>query len=149
MADQLLDHARDALNQEGVGGEPDHSYVSHGEPAVDCEQLTVHLGDLSPRATVTGSERCAIVPLARFCIQLWRCVTAVDGNGPPSAEVLDAEARALLIDAAALWKHLTRQWREGTLLDGVSCREVTWSGLTPLPPQGGLAGWELCLTVQV
>lgn len=162
IADQLLDHATDALDQAEVveavsalnaysPGAPDRVFVSHGEPASDCGQLTVHMTSVAPQSIGAASiERCAVVPQARFCVRLQRCVTAVDeATIIPGTAVLNAEAMALLIEGWALWKYLTRLWATGALLDGIACKNLTWGTLEPLGPEGGLAGWQVCATVQV
>lgn len=166
MATQLLDEAAIALEQPDVttavdaldayeGGAPERQYVSHGEPGneageCECEELTVHLSALQPRALDTpSSSRCAVIPEVQFCIQLWRGVTVFENTDTPSATTLNDEALALTIDGWALWKHLTGLWKAGTLLDGISCKNVTFGTMEPLGPTGGLAGWQLCLTVEV
>lgn len=161
MANRLLGHAEEALDQADVitaidaldsygGGAPERAYVSHGEPAADCEELTVHLSTLAPRALGTeSSARCLVVPEVQFCLQLWRCVTTLENDATPSATVLHDEALALTIDGWALWKYLTGLWKAGTLFDGISCKNVAFGIMEPLGPTGGLAGWQLCLTVEV
>lgn len=166
MATQLLGHAEDALDQADIvtaiaalsaypGGAPERTYVSHGEPSpqageCECEELTVTLATLQPRALETqSSSRCAVIPEAQFCIQLWRTVTVFENYDVPTAATLNDEALALTIDGWAMWKYLTGLWKGGTLLDGIPCKNVTFGIMEPLGPSGGLAGWQLCLTVEV
>lgn len=167
LADDLLAEALDGLSLARTGhAPPSRTYVSQGEPADDtgllsCEQdgqLTVHIdeGDgieaFFPRGSGSMPETpCVFAPYARFCVVLYRCVPKVDDEGnAPSAEELDASARDLYTDAWALYTHLATLWGNGTLFGGaLGCKDVEWESMLPIHPQGGAAGWRLCLRLQL
>lgn len=141
LADELLTTAMAALDDP-----PERTLVSHGEPAYDCAQLTVHVVRLQPKPGVpNGSERCTVYPTLRLAVTLLRCVTAVEeGSDPiPSAETLHAENMALAEDGWRLWKHLTGAWARGELPGELGCGVVRWGALEPRGPIGGLAGWRI------
>lgn len=153
MAEQILGHAVDALNQDGLPGPPDRQFVSHGEAPWDCELLAVYLGTLSTKPLGRGDPNylgiCATIPKAQFGVQLVRCASTQKDGVAPEPATLDAEAQARLVDAWALWMWLTGCWASGTLVDGVSCQNVTFDSLVPVPPSGGFAGLRMLLTIQI
>lgn len=149
LAQELLDAGAELL----ADTVPDRVLVSHGEPPGDCEELTVHLVRVRPRATDGIGSECSVVLVATYAVSLWRCVTAVameDRDDPiPEADVLSAENLALLVDGWALLKGMTRKWVEHSLPGGVPCNQVTWGTLEPKPPQGGLAGWRFEVAIDL
>ena len=156
LAADLLDAAGDGLTLVRTGhAPPERVYVSHGRPAVDgCEQLTVHADErravwhrsMPDRPNVP--QTCLLAPVAVLVVQLWRCVpVAAEDGTPPTAAELDTAADDLLIDAWCLLTQLYGEHKDGTLFTGVTCRNVTFGDLLALPPQGGMAGWELRVEV--
>lgn len=143
LATQLLTEAADALNPA-----PTRQFVSHGEPAWDCSQLTVHLVNVHPKPFLDPtSAKCAVVAVAVYRIGLVGCVAGPDGKGrPPMAVTLNDEALALLNQAWRLWKTLTRRWRDGAFGD---CKLVTWLPLEPAEAQGLMAGWKMDVEIEL
>ena len=93
-------------------------------------------------------DRCVIRHQVFFAATLLRCFPTVDDQGqPPSALTLDAAGRALALDGQAMWQAITGAVREGTWPEGVLCRSVHPQGLEPLAPSGGLAGWQVGVSV--
>lgn len=90
---------------------PDRRYVAPGAPAMDCEQLTVHIervftneGDVTfetaqPLRRAPGHG----LPAATVIVSLYRCTPVQDDNGnPPSAAALELNAQELLADGIML-----------------------------------------------
>lgn len=168
LADTLLDEALAGLAEARTGhAPPTRNYVAMGDPVPDlgllsCDedgQLTVHISEdegieaifRTGDGSLPGTE-CAFAPYATFCVTLFRCVpTLTEGGEAPSAVELDTSGRDLAIDAWCLYTHLATLWGSGDLFDGAysSCKDVQWGDMFPLHPQGGTAGWRLCLKVQL
>lgn len=147
LADELLGEAT-----EGVVSPPERVYVSHGEPAYDCEQLTVHLVNVQPKlAAPPGSSLCAVMLTARYAVTLLRRVTTIkDGDDPiPTGPELHEQYMALAAEGWTLYKHLTGAWAHGELPADLGCGVVTWGALEPKGPAGGLAGWRIDLTYEL
>lgn len=152
LLDELLEEAITALEANvEADTPPDRTYVAHGLPVADCDQLTVHLVRLQPRLLEDVRQgRCSVLHQAVMEVRLWRCWPIGNDKEPvPSADTLGSAARQLAADGWAMWKGLTRAWVEGSWPAGVPCKQVKWGTLEPLPPQGALAGWRLDVTVQL
>lgn len=144
ILDELLDEAVAALDTtEGAADAPTRRYISHSEPAWDCEQLTVHVVSVTPKPVDPRGDSCVLIPVARVAVTLIRCVTALEDEGFPDAAILQEENRQLAVDGPALFKYLTRQWATGVWPSGLPCRAVKWRALEPKPPAGGFAGWRV------
>lgn len=122
---------------------PARRYVAHGDPAWDCDQLTVHLVRIQPVLIESRAETCTVIPQATIAIVLLRCVTALEADGVPNAQLLNTENTQLAIDGPAMFKHFTRQWATGAFPSGHACKALKWRNLLPLAPQGAYAGWRI------
>lgn len=142
LASQLLEEASDALPDA-----PARAYVAHGEPAVDCDQLTVHLLMIRPKLFADPlAMRCTVVPVAVYRITLVGCVAVGGFDAPPAASTLGEESLDLLDSAWRLWKTLTRRWKEGAFGD---CKQVSWLPLIPAETSGGYAGWKMDVEIEL
>lgn len=131
-------------------GRPDRKpavRVRHGTiPAYD--QVDVVYVSLARVLPVTDrNARCAIWPRARFQIELVR--------GWPTDISLEhdtAAAAALVEDATIVWYTVAARCAEATLFPSVpalDCHHVTVGDLTPVEPQGGVAGWRFPIDVDL
>lgn len=144
ILDELLDEAVAALDTtEEAEDAPTRRFISHSEPAYDCEQLTVHLVSVTPKPVDPRGDSCVLIPVARVAVTLLRCVTALEDEGIPDHDTLQAENRQLAVDGPALFRYLTRQWATGAWPSGLPCRSVRWRALEPKAPAGGYAGWRV------
>lgn len=144
MSQDLLDLAVGLLPTP-----PERQYVSHGEPAYDCDQLTVHLERLRPKIADRGLDTCMVAPVAPLVVTLLRCITNATEQQPiPPADVIHAENLALLEDGWRLWKGLTRAWATGAWPADVPCDKVRWGVMEPRGPSGYLAGWRIGVEVE-
>lgn len=143
-----LNVATEALQEPATEtGPPERRYVSHGAPAADCEMLATYA--LPARVLPAAGPGCATIPVASFAVVLYRCVTAVADSpepGPPPTSTLDAEARSLAVDGWALLRGFLAARRGGEF--SADSGSVTVGPLQPLPPGGGIAGWQLNVEVQ-
>ena len=155
-ASDLNDLAADVLDAceqilEETAGPPARSYVSHELPALDCEQLTVHVTNIGeatsqlPDPLAAGNRR-SRVNLTGLVVTIVRCYPTVDDRGrAPTVAALNDASALLNGDAWALWNGL---WRaRGTLF--ADCDLVFFDGLAPLPAQGGFAGWVFQLRFEL
>jgi hypothetical protein len=80
-------------------------------------------------------------------------VTTPKGNAgtvPPEAQ--QADALRLDEDGWRLWRSIVQAWKADTLFGdaySVGCSNVTLGDLVPVPGQGGVAGWNQKIVVQV
>lgn len=122
---------------------PARQYVSHSEPAWDCEQLTVHVPRVQPQLVDRrGDDTCAVRLVATLVVTLVRCLASAESE-EPSAEALQADYGQLLVDGYTMLKHLTRQWATGQWPEGLVCSAVKWRNMEPRGPAGGYAGWRI------
>lgn len=130
---------------------PDRRYVSHGQPAIDCQQLTVHAAGIR----IVGLDQPTDIPSARsqprvrvasLIVTLSRPVCA---SPQPSVDQLGQDGSALAVDGWSLVAGLVEALSAGSV----------WTGTSPLPkagnvvlaeapePSGGFAGWTISLDV--
>lgn len=149
LAQGLLDASIEALNTiptfaPELGGAPERSFVSPGQPAFDCcDQLSVHISAVNeqPLGQSNTHKQGARRNLVTLVVTITRCHD-LDVIPPPIA-VLNATAEQMNADGWALWNHLWNLMRSGDLL--TLCDEVFWDGLRALTPSGGCGGWVLIL----
>lgn len=156
---ELLDEAIAIL---GVGA-PSRCYVSVGEPAFDCDQMTTHITGFGVAATnqhqASGDPKHARAVLyeARIDLLVVRCYTD-EGALPslidttvklPTVPALTAVSEVLHTDAWTLWRELRKRIVDGSLFAGPGCRGTSLGPLVPLGEQGALNGWRLTVTVEV
>lgn len=145
LLDETLAGAVEALDQGApVQPAPGRQYISHGEPAHDCDQLTVHAARITPKlVSDPAAEVCAIQHVITVVLTLVRCLPSAE-HEQPTAEQLNGEARQLAIDGWAIWKHLTRQWTTGNWPTvATSCKAVKWRNAEPRGPLGQMAAWRI------
>ena len=155
LCDELLAASIEALDTipdfaAELGGAPQRSFVSPGQPALDCcDQLTVNVTSVTEAPTSPGGlsagrrASSARVNLVGLAVTITRCIPSYDDI--PLAEDLQASSEQLNADTWALWNHLWNLWRSGDLF--TLCSEVFWDGLRPVNPSGGCAGSVLSLRV--
>lgn len=153
IAQELLDASVDALDTiptfaPALAGAPERSFVSPGQPALDCcDQLTVHVASVTefPPGQSDTHKDSARKNLVAFTITATRChdIEVI----PPAEETLSAIAEQMDADGWALWNHLWNLMRSGELF--TLCGPVTWDGLRALIPSGGCGGWTLTIRAEV
>lgn len=141
------------------GGAISYAYVSPGPPPLDCEELVVWAGGpaeantapLSPplapgfRDTVQGA-----VHLINLTCTVVRCVPGLNEHGRlPSVAELEDTARQTLGDVWAIWNETRQRHRGGTLFASNYARELFLEPAFPIPPDGGFAGWQVPIRVQL
>jgi hypothetical protein len=139
-------------------GVPERQFVSAGQPAFDCgdfvavQSLTLGLADTQPlQPMLQPAQRVHSVSLNLTTLIAYaiRCVPTLDTRGnPPTAAALTAAARVTNQDGFAIWNHLKRTVRDGSLFPG--CRTpVFFDGGLSLVPSGARAGWQFTLRVEI
>lgn len=130
-------------------GAPERRGVVLSAPALDCEMLIAHIGGLEARASV-GEESAplsdfeSLTTLATILVTyLGDCTPVVDGIGGaiPDIAALEAVAASIGGGAWAVWNALAD-------LD-FGCRARRLGPALPINEQGGLAGWQITLVVEV
>ncbi len=150
VQDDLLMEAVSALAADGASPAPERRYVAHGTVTWDCELLAVNIVRVLPKLVDPRAQSCAVMHEVTYAVTLLRCYPMPSDRGqPPSADDLTDAGRDLATDGQALWKGLTRAWADGSWPVGIPCSKVTWGGLEPLAPSGGLAGWRVTVTVRM
>lgn len=141
------------------GGPISYAFVSPGSPPLDCEMLAVWAGGpieaeteplrppLSPGFRI---EKYGAVHLVNLLCCVVRCSPVGDerGNAPTIAQY-QATAAETLGDVWAIWNWTRQRKRDGTLFPSAHDRELFLEPAYPLPIQGGLAGWQIPIRVQL
>ena len=161
IAEELLTAAEEIIATT-VGGPVGLAYISPGLPSLDyqCDQIAVWnalLGEeqtnpLSPIAQIGMKRRLGWVNLVTLSTLVARCIrvgtTTRSGYTPPSQEILTADGEKVMEDGWALWNGISTAFIEDGLFDG-TCKELKFVSMTPLVPQGGMAGWVLTLAIEL
>lgn len=151
-ADELLDCVCDALASDATCGCPCRVYVSAGPPAWDdcCEgQLTAWVENIFYHENFPNRQStpaiCGSMLAGDLVIQLLRCVPTVgdDGSVPPGP-TLDNSARLIYQDMYIALNALTC-----CLSEARRNREYIIRDTRVVGPQGGCAGFEIRVTVQL
>jgi hypothetical protein len=160
----LLAVAEDAAAST-PGGPIGRVFVSPGPPAWDCPpQLTVHAGgpvigdtlplspNLQPFHRVGGPA--AFVNLVALTITVIRCVPAMgEGLSFPAPAEIEAAAVETLADVWAIWNYIINRKRQGALFaddkGNPRSRELVLDPAVPLNIQGGAAGWQIQVRVEL
>lgn len=150
----VLQAAEGALGAQGLSI-PSRVYVSPGPPAADCDQLTAHAVSIMPglpgQETAPYGLQSTAGPVMRtltVMVQIRRCVPVPNDQGqPPQASSLEAAAKIIARDGWTLWRGLVLAYMDGTLLGG--CDRAAISAAIPSEAEGGLAGWDIEIAVQL
>lgn len=156
---ELLDAATASLG----AGAPSRRYVSVGEPAFDCDQMTTHIvsfgvAPTSPQGAPRDTQlRHTVLYEAVLALIVVRCYTDAGAEPSlldqtvklPTVAALTAVAQVLHTDAWKLWHDLRDGFKNGTLFAGAGCRGKSLGPLVPIGEQGAVNGWRLTVTVEV
>lgn len=161
LALEYLQACQDALSAS-PGGPVGYAYVAPGPPAWDCEQLTVYVGGpvvgdtlplqppLQPSHRIAQTGEMLMVQMVATVL---RCAPVTpDGSPAPSSE-WDATSQVTLGDVWAIWNGLRHAYLAETLFPpvhaGGSKREFRFDPAVPIAISGGLAGWQVPVTVNL
>lgn len=146
VAQAVLASTVTALDTYGKGA-PALQYVAPGQPAYDCEQLTVHYQSLAEAPTRGAAGQLGTMrrsPLGLILHQPLLAVTVLRECVVPeepgdAAEQLDALAQTTMDDGWMLWRWYHSRHRDGSLFS--QCSEVQFLPGVPVVPGGGIYGW--------
>ena len=138
----------------GLEGAPERTFVTDGQPALACPQLTVNAYTIREAATEplglgAGTRHKQNFRKNLVGVQVWvaRCRAT---DSPPVPANVEAVAAQVNADAWALWNYLWNINRGGSTDPLVTiCDEFYMDSLTPLQPSGQYAGWVLQLRVEL
>lgn len=158
LANEYLKACVAALETTPAGA-PQRVYVSPGPPAWDCcPQLTVHVGGPVVAATSPGGGALAdghrmavagMVNLIDLTATIIRCAPGIrEDSEPAPPEDFDRCSAYTLADLWSIWNYITSAHNAGDLFPG-SCREVFLDPAALLAQQGGCAGWQISVRVQL
>lgn len=151
FADYVLDLVVAHYAAEGVAL-PTRQYVAPGQPALDCEQITVHVErDFTQEGDVVVEVQQAIrghvghqLLAAVFVISIWRCTPTFDDAGnPPTAAALQLSGGEVLQDAIMMSNAILDADNNGLLGDNL----IAILGWTGVEPNGAFAGGFLRVTL--
>lgn len=167
MSDTELYDAAGAVLAAGVDllgalGAAPVAYVSHGDPAADCDQLTVQwtgfsvapLGGPGAKAADAMDRRMPRLLTFDFALARWACVPAVSENTGtgnlvlPTPTAMDESAKRLATEAWVVFNGLRDLARRAVILGDV-CRLAVVNAGRPLPPNGALGGWYISGTAEL
>lgn len=131
---------------------PDRQLVEHGDFAHDCEMVATNLQAVRAEQPdlIRGMAGGPVIPILTLRVTLLRCYPSVGGDGIPDAAAITAACLTLADDAVALSGGLLDRWSDGTLFPtaGIHADRVELGSLTPVSPEGGLAGWRVDVDVR-
>lgn len=160
-AEALLEFCVAALDELPLKA-PERQYVSFGLPALDCEQITVHVfqvGEfdgayqtLSPADQMRRGHPVPIVNVAALVVTVVRdCypgpVGHMGGASVPEAEDLALASQGLHADGWQLWNAIRQGVKDGHVFG--ACRLVDRNPMQPLGPEGNFAGWTVPVLVSI
>lgn len=152
----VLNAAVAVLDANSALRAPDRRYVSVGDPALDCDQITVAASARPALVASSGAgldaarhHRRARVLVAEFRIHVVRCgYPTLDQHGnPPRDADLEAAAAAIYAEGWALFVGLNDAARAGTI--GEWCGEWSVDALDPIGAEGAVAGWVVSASASV
>lgn len=162
-AEMLLAAAAEAL-EDAPAGPIERKLVSQGIPTWDCcPQLAVWAGGPSiadtyplqpPLQPMQRIVTTGVVDLVQMTIEVTRCVTTIEQDQQsillPSPVELSKDAEDCYGDVWAIWNHLVKLHREGTLFQSPSGRrEFALDPAVPVNNSGGCGGWQIPVRFQL
>lgn len=154
LGQEVLDGVVQALSDNGIDI-PARRYLAPGSDAVDdvgedCNgALTVRFLRMFsgfPGAELSDLEQAGYVRTAEYMIRLVRCIWTDEAEGPTPAEQGDDMVIAAR-DAWCIFQGLLELAGAGSFLE--SCQTWAIGNVVSVGPDGGLAGIELPLQIQV
>ncbi len=155
-AEELLQVVRDAVASTNAGA-IDRAHIDHEITSLDCSMIGVLLGPLTLRAagvrgelSVAHAYKMGFLNLLGYKVLLARdCYPIGDDRGNPPTTAQRAEAmKKSAEDVWAVWNAIALAMEAGSLFSG-PCSELFMDNATPLPVQGGVAGWTIALRAAV
>lgn len=148
IAEELLAAAVTVLSDAGIDP-PTRQFVAAGEVADECDSLTVALTEITqglPGLPTTNIEPWSYAFTGSYQLRIVRCVTQED-RGPLNPDDLTADAEETYSDAWVLVQGLAEKKANKELLS--SCDSMVIASALPFGPEGGLAGWQINVLVQL
>ena len=139
----------------GLEGAPARTYITDGQPALSCPQVTVNVGPsireaaTAPLGLGAGTRHRQGFRKNHVGVQVWftRCRPQ---DIPSNADNMTAHAEQHNADGWAMWNYMWNINRPGSTDPIVSlCDEWFMDSLTPLQPSGQLSGWVLNVRVEL
>ena len=139
----------------GLEGAPARQFITDGQPALSCPQVTVNVG---PSIRQAASQPLGLGAGTRHRINLWKNHVGIQvwftrcrpQNIPTDPAALTAHAEQHHADGWAMWNYMCNINRPGSTDPIVSlCDEWFMDSLTPLQPSGSLSGWVLNVRVEL
>jgi hypothetical protein len=160
LATAYLDAIVAAMDSTDTGP-PDRAFVAPGQPTFEtqCDQAAVWIPNLTEGATsptqpseITGQRsrygRVNLVALTGYAI---RCASVSENTQiyePLTDTTLNSQARAVYQDGWSVWNWITQLIRTQQLFGG-TCGIQHFDRGSPYQTEGGLAGWQFQLRVQL
>jgi hypothetical protein len=164
LAAEYLQACSDAL-AISPGGQIQYKTVYPGQPSFDCrtDSLYVHVG--GPAISDTYPLQPPLQPMQRIAYgtvvdqvsltaTVLRCVPVIEQQGQvpqlPLLVKIDEAAQITLGDLWAIWNWLLHKHRDGVLFQTPSRRrEFVFDPAVSVRAQGGVAGWQIQIRVQL
>lgn len=157
LCEEYLEACKQAL-ELAPGGAIERAFVSPGMPAFDCpEQLTVHAGGPSPGDTLPMSPPLQparrivdgdLLNMVAMTATVLRCAPGIRGTRAPTPKELADTAQKTLGDVWSIWNHIATLKRDDKLW-APKTREVIFDPAVAVLIEGGAAGWQLQIRVQL
>lgn len=159
----ILDAICTCLEENSPLGRPEFCFTYHNEPPADCcDYVSVWAERLRPSngfadgQYVTGGRlvmRCGLATIADLNIRLMRPCFPVLIDNPrdpfPEPDVMQQASELLDQDAWIMNCCFQQMVTEGLLEAVGECLEVGIGDMVPIGPQGGCAGWNWDISVEM
>ncbi len=160
LATSYLDAIVAAMGSTAAGA-PDRAFVAPGQPAFEtqCNQAAVYIPQLTEGSTIPTQPpeiigqrsrygRVILVGMTGYAVRCAAVSESQNGYEPLSDATLTAQALAVYEDGWAVWNWLTQLIRNDLLFGG-SCGIQHFDRGSPYATEGGLAGWQFQIRVQL
>lgn len=159
LLDHVLEAATAALDTipgfaPGLEGAPARTYITDGQPSLQCSQLTVNAATIREGATEplglgSGTRHRQALRINHVGVNVWatRCRP---NDIPPDPARMSTHSEQHNADGWALWNYMWNINRAGSTDPIISlCDEVFFDAMTPIQPSGQISGWLLAMRLQL
>ena len=117
---------------------PERRYVADGQPAFDCDQVTVHIAGFHRGTTQTERPTHPAAPASVTAVvtRVWCVPTMTESGRAPRTVDLERSGATVTAGAQELWDAVV------AAAQSLGCHPAVL-GAAPVAPSGGVVGWTV------